>query len=426
MSDLALRAGDANQSRAIRWLRLSSVAVVAITMLLILFGWTNTLSEQNLTTLAVGGDFGATLIGARIIREGKGPLLYNNATQQEMQVQLLTPYVHRAEWLPYNHTPIEALIIAPFVELPYQISYLLWLSLSLLAVGLAIRWLWIAFPLPQDIRWLALITIASYPFLHSGLWLGQNTPFVLLGLCGLLVALHQGHVRLAGVALALVALKPQLLPIIILFLIVQRQWQTLGMTFGTLSLVTFAIMPWLGVAWPLQYVRFLFQIANWAQGEAIDAAIMLNWRGLSVNLVGSWSPRLPTMLTIGLSVATVAYLGWYWWRSRHTLRSTSLLWSMAIIVALLVAPHTNPHELTLLIIPFWLVAAIVPRSLLSPRWLVLAGIAYSLRWLALLPGYPATTVLPSVALLVLLLFSIGTIGTYINTSAHAPRWSETW
>lgn len=52
-----------------------------------------------------------------------------------------------------------------------------------------------------------------------------------------------------------------------------------------------------------------------------------------------------------------------------------------------------------------------PLPLLGWRWLVLAGGAYGLRWLALLPGYPVTTVLPSVTLLAILLFALGTMGT---------------
>ncbi len=423
MRRMALDTYDLGQSRTAERLRLACVTTIAITAILLLFGWANTIDQQGLTTFAVGGDFGATLIGARIIRDGNGTLLYDPATQQATQAGLLTPYVDRPDWFPYNHTPLEALIIAPLIALPYPVSYLLWLAGSLLAVSLAIRLLWTTFPLPKDVRWLALGAVAAYPFLHSGLWLGQNTPFVLLGLCGLVVALHRERFWLAGVALALVALKPQLLPILLLLLVFQRRWQTLWMAFGTLSLVTFAMMPWLGIAWPLQYARLLVQIANWSQGAAINTAIMLNWRGFSIDLVGGWSPWLTTPLEISLSVATVAWLGWCWWRARHAQRGTPLVWGMAIIVALLIAPHTNPHELTLLIVPFWLVAATVPLPLLGWRWLVLAGVAYSLRWLALLPGYPATTVLPSVTVLALFLFSLGTMGTrqWVHASGRCRR-----
>ncbi|MGN6565480.1 MAG: glycosyltransferase family 87 protein, partial [Thermomicrobiales bacterium] len=378
--------------------RLLGVTAISSTAILLLLNWAITLMQRGLSMAAVGGDFGPTLVGARIIRDGHGDHLYDPATQLATQAQVLAPYMTRAELLPYNHPPAEALAIVPLMGLPYALIYVVWTLAGVLAVSLAVWLLASLLPLPPARRWFLLGAIASYPFLYSALWLGQNTPFVLLGVCGLFVGSLRRRAGWAGVSLALIALKPQLLPIFLLLLVLQRRWRTLAIGLGTLGIASVVTMPWLGVAWPLRYARFLDEIAHWPQGEIIDASIMLNWRGLAANLAGA-APRLAMLLEIGFTGASVGWLCWCWWRARHDQHDELLLWGLAIVVALLVGPHVNPHELTLLIVPAWIVVARAPAAGPSRLWLVLLWGTYGLRWLTLLPGYPAVAVIPSVVLL---------------------------
>jgi hypothetical protein len=369
---------------------------------------------------AVGGDFGPTLVGARIIRGGLGSRLYDPAMQLAVQTQLVGPYLPRAELLPYNHPPAEALAIVPFMGLPYALIYVLWSMAGVLAVGGAVWALSCVLPLPTTRRWFLLGAIASYPFLYGALWLGQNTPFVFLGVCGLFVGSLRRRPGWAGVSLALIALKPQLLPCFLLLLVLQRHWRTLAAGMGTLGIASVVAMPWLGVAWPLRYARFLDEIAHWPQGEMIDGSIMRNWRGLAMNLAGA-APHVATALEISFTGASVGWLCWCWWRARHDRDDEMLLWGMAIVVALLTAPHVNPHELTLLIVPAWIVVARTPAAGPSRLWLVLLWGAYGLRWLTLLPGYPAVAVIPSVLLLAAMLVLLGRAIRPLNTQGRSPR-----
>src|SRR5947209_17178590 len=110
---------------------------------------------------AVGGiegmvrnaDFMSTLTGALVIRQGHGPSLYNLETQRDAQNQVLGSYNHvdLGSMLPYNHLPFEALAITPLINLPYPLIFGLWTLLMALAVGLSLKIMQSALPMPREV-----------------------------------------------------------------------------------------------------------------------------------------------------------------------------------------------------------------------------------------------------------------------------------
>jgi Glycosyltransferase family 87 len=387
--------------RGLAWAILSPVAVLGLLL------WPVVLALQGGERFARSKDFGMVLTGARIIRDGDGNQLYDLATQQAAQARVLAPYITRSELLPYNHTPAEALAIAPLVDLPYAVVYALWTLAAIVAVAVAVWLLSHALPVPRATRWTLLGAIVSYPFLHNALGYGQSSPFVLLGLCGTFAALKRGRTGWAGVPLALVVLKPQLLPLLLLFLLLKGHWRTLAVGLGLMAAGTVAAMPVLGLAWPLHYLQMLRTTARWPASELFEPAAMLNWRGLALNLLAGRAPHLVLPLIVVLSLASLGWLLWCWWRTRASRADPDALWALVVVVALLTAPHTNPHELTQLILPAWVVVATGSTHGLARRWLALLWGGYLLRWLALLPGNPATAVLLSVGLLAMAAVLLG-------------------
>ena len=320
-------------------------------------------------------DFVSTLTGALIVHEGNGPLLYDQASQRAAQERVLAPYftLNDDGLLPFNHLPSEAVLVAPLMDLPYALSFALWTVLALLAMGLSVWLLQRARPLPTPALWAMILAVAAFHPLHRALWLGQNSPLVLLGMCGAYAYLERGRHGRAGVWLALAALKPQILPVVVLLLILQRRWRAL-VTFATvLAGASVAVMPLVGVGWPFEYARLLLQVSGWDNAR-ITPAIMPNWRGFAINLFGGSAPALVAPVFVGLSALSIGLVVWAWWRVRDRRAQTTpssqaaerrdLLWSLAGIVAVLDATHLNPHDLTLLLFPAWLVAAHV----LSGRW----------------------------------------------------------
>jgi hypothetical protein len=362
-------------------------------------------------------DFISALTGAVVIRNGDGQQLYNLDVQRDAQNSIFEGYrppLTTAQILPFNHLPFEALIIAPFMNLPYPIVFALWTLLCGIAVGMSLGMLDGALPVPRPVGWVLSLAACSYLPLIRGLMLGQNSPLVLLGLCALYVTLKRGQYGWAGSSLVLVALKPQILPVVLLVLVLLGHWRTLGVFIGIMLALTVAVMPFLGVGWPLQYAQLLLGVANWGSTGAIDPAIMHNWRGLFTNLFGSDS-GLVTPLFVLLSLMSVALLVFGWMRSRRPESEEDepgafafaydpvrdLLWALTGIVAVLTSLHLNPHDLTLLIFPAWIIGAYATSGLWS-KW-------YSRLWLALLwAGYifgpmtltnPTAIVVPSVLLM---------------------------
>jgi hypothetical protein len=370
-------------------------------------------------------DFISTLTGALIIRDGNAQQLYNLDRQRDAQNRIFEGYrptLATAEILPYNHMPFEALLIAPFMDLPYPIVFALWTLLCGIAVGMSLGLMDGALPVARPVGWVLSMAACSYLPLIRGLMLGQNSALVLLGLCALYVSLKRGNDSWAGAALLLVSLKPQILPAVLLLLVLQRHWKALAIFVGLLAALSVAVIPLMGLTWPFDYLSLLVGVAGWAGIGAIDPAIMHNWRGLLTNLFGDNASGLVTPLFIVLSLASLAAIAWAWFASRPTptdadtydydetpptdpahvyLPRRDLLWALMGIVALLTSLHLNPHDLTLLVFPAWILGAYATSNLwnttLSRIWIAILAAGYVLAPMTLIN--PRFSVIPSVLLM---------------------------
>lgn len=356
------------------------VALIALQLLI----WVQAVQARGGLDIYVrGSDFSPTLAAVELLRAGNGAQLYDIAAQQDAQVVVLTPYrtLPPNTLLPFLHPPFEALLLAPLRGVSYGGLYLIWSALSLTAFIGTLILLARALPLPLPTRLLLLLGCCSYNAIHYALWLGQSSPFVTLGLCGAFVALRRGRVGWAGIALALVTLKPQLLLVIGPALLLLGYWRVVLVSAVTLVAASVAAMPFLGVLWPFSYARFLVAITTWDGYTLIFPEIMPNWRGIVVNI--SWGgPGQPVIpIVAGLSLATIVALAWVAWRARPLLRAPvwdmrmDLFWAFAVLLAILVAPHLYLHDLTALVIPAWIVVATLHAGLwpiaLARSWPVL-------------------------------------------------------
>ncbi len=373
----------------------STIGALLIILLIHLLVWQRTVALRGgIDAQAVQSDFSATLTGALVIRQGQGAQLYDLASQRAAQSTILDlPDTTQSDTvLPYIHPPFEALLVAPLLALSYGTLYLLWNALSLLAFVAALLLLARTTPLPWAVGLVALAALGSFSPVHQGLILGQSSPLILLGLCGAYAALRQRRDTLAGVALALVVLKPQLLLVVGLLLLLQRRWRTLIVCGGIIALASVAAMAVLGPLWPLRYARFLASISQWGGSHNEYPQIMYNWRGLLVNLLGSTDSAAIGPLVGLLMLATLGALVWAWWRSRAATgddadRANELLWALAVPAAILIAPHLYIHDLTLLALSAWLVlhqiAAGVWRGRQRYAWYALLWVGYFLAFSSL-------------------------------------------
>jgi len=231
------------------------------------------------------------------------------------------------------------------------------------------------------------------------------------------------------VALALVAIKPQMLLVVGLVLLLLRRWRPLLVCGALLAAVSVAAMPLLGLLWPLRYARFLSGIAQWGDAFHEYPAIMHNWRGLVFNLFNDVAPWLVGPSVTVLTCLTFGGLGWAWWRARDELRagswgvSADLLWALACLLAVLVSPHLYMHDLTTLALPAWIIVARLivgaRERAAARRWSVLLWSVYLLGFLlpTIADRWPAAPVVPTVTLFALaaglLIREIGVVARFV-------------
>jgi hypothetical protein len=376
-------------------------------------------------------DFISQLTGALVVHEGNGTRLYDLELQRDAQNRIFDGYrapLTTAQILPFNHIPFEAILLAPLMELPYPLVFALWTLLSGVAVGMSLGMLDGSIPVSRPVGWVMSLAACSYLPLIRGLMLGQNSALVLLGLCGLYIALKRGQYGWAGAWLALAALKPQVLPVVLLALVLMGYWRTLATFAGIAIGLTVLAMPVLGAGWPVEYAQLLLGVANWGSTAAIDPGIMQNWRGFFTNLLGPGGQGLVMSLLVVMSLVSAGLVFWVWrrmrtqsveevegeddeeegdfaYRPRH-----DLYWALVGVVAVLTSLHLNPHDLALLIFPAWIVGAyatsrrwsplvsrvalallsagyaagigtlVAPREVVIPGVLVMVGVAVLLAW----------------------------------------------
>jgi hypothetical protein len=185
---------------------------------------------------------------------------------------------------------------------------------------------------------------------------------------------------------------------------------------GGFAVLTVAAMPILGIDWPIKYVSLLLGVADWQNAAAINPEIMHNWRGFFSNLFGDGGLGFVGPFMIIASILSVVLALWAWLRSRRRFVEDvrgaqvidptrwDLLWAVTVIVAVLISPHLNPHDLALLIFPAWIAGAYA-MSTVWHKWVSITMLAilwatYLLAPLTMYSDNPGLFVIPSVLLMV--------------------------
>jgi hypothetical protein len=381
-----------------------------------------------------------TLAAAQMIVDGQGTALYDLETQREAHERFLAPYrqLHEGELLPFVHPPLEAFISVPLLSFGYAGGTLGWQLLTVFAFVAALVLLQRTLPIYRSWLPVFVLYIFSYHPVFRAFFLGQTSPLVFLGVCLTYASMRRSGNKwdfCAGIGLVLASLKLQVLPVLVLLVIIEGRWKAIFWFGAQMLALVVAMMPVLGVMWPLRFIDILGAASEWSSLNAINPAIMHNWRGFATNIAGSLAMDAITPLTALLSFSSLLIFLFMWWQSRivaglstqNWTNAKMLLWAHGLLTAILIAPHLNPHDLTLMIFPAWVILFAVqsgnlPRWL-SVVWLSLLGALYFV--MAAVFGFGANTslwVVPNV-----LLLAFGTlllVVTMRNTQTENKAQSE--
>src|SRR5579862_8531479 len=276
--------------------------------------------------LAGQGDFLSFYAGATLVNT---PDLYVPSTFERAQVEIAN--IHMPAVL-FSRPPFYAAMLKPLTMLPYRPAFLLFVVLNAAALALC---LW-KFVMPGDP--LRVLGAASIPVL-TALINGQDV-LLILGVCFAAIALwRRGATLLAGLVLALCAVKFHFFLFVPLVLIFRRQWRMLA---G--SVIGFTAFYGIGVAvqgwsWPIGYARYLQFLT--APDRTPTPYTMPNLHGLVLAVFGNVS-KVEGVIAALIALAAV-YCIW-------KVPSFELAFALAVAAGLLINVHTYIQDCVFLML----------------------------------------------------------------------------
>jgi hypothetical protein len=318
------------------------------------------------------------LAAARIgLKNGWGSI-YDLSIQQA-ELDAMGSRIHIAELARYISPPPVAWLALPLTQLPYDVAYWLWSALLLLALA----WTWyLAAPGRGYERLLLLIAALGWLPVIYGLQLGQPGLLVALGVAASYALLRAGRQFLAGLALGVLVLKPQLGFLIPIALLAGGRYRAFAGAVAALAILAVASAINVGPD----------GIAAYQERLGFAAGVPVN-RELTLDLfIGNVAVTRLIQVVIALWALALVY----------RLRKGPVEWIfvIAIVGGLLASPYLHLDDLVMLGLGGWLYFRIEQR----PRWAWL----FALGLVVAAEGLPLWGPLPLIAgeLGVLLLVSL--------------------
>ncbi len=174
--------------------------------------------------------------------------------------------------------------------------------------------------------------------------LGQLSLLALLAYVAGLALLSRGRELEAGLVLAVVAVKPQLLVVMPLLLLIKGRGKALvGMAVGVSGLLGLSVL----LVGPFDVAEFLgvnLETAGW-----LPPTLNLTLFGFMSGLFQPW-PALILPATL-IAEALILYLLWWGWRGEWRPGDTPFRLKLALLLlaSMAAAPHLYAHDLVLLV-----------------------------------------------------------------------------
>lgn len=324
---------------------------LVIVFMLIFYAFQTTLIAKNdLLCQNIGGDFCAYWSAGQIIQKHGIADVYNldilQKTQREIQIRFKPNsdnYVIEVPYLPFF---ILYWHLFSFIDLP--ISYLLWTAVNLL--GFVFYLIFFIRQTNNSAKPWQLILLASVSLpLFKNLLYGQLNVFLAICAGEFMRALLSKKDIKAGLWLGGWLLKPQLLILILPFLLIRKYFKTLLGFFSAALVIFGASFTMIGVDGFMAFKDILLGSAGGA--GASSPLTMMNWRALGLHLGSIISPTGGWVVAIiGTFLTTAAAL--FLLRKKRELNSTELGTALLGVFAATCAATWHAHiHMALILIP---------------------------------------------------------------------------
>jgi len=350
------------------WVKVSGLVLLSL-LLFLLMAWAIYTLFTSHVEIAVW-DFHSPWLALRLmLREGRNP--YGEYVTSLIQQQKLGREARPDEDQQAFAYPLHLVVLmGPLAVLPLAQAQALWFSFLILCLILFI------FVAPRAVgwrppTWLMALTAFFLLFWYSTVWafiLGQVAIAV-----GLFVAFswwgaRTGRWWLAGIALALTTIKPQVVflfvPALVGWAIYRRAWRLLLAFGGSMLLLVLLPLLWLPT-WPLEWVASLRRYAGYTPFQAPLVGLLGSGRMAFVLL----------LLIVGIVGCCRSRAGW------PRLESPDWLLGVALAAGALVAPRSSHVNQLALVLPLLFLFKQLPQPwILLIELGLLAGV-WGLDWL---------------------------------------------
>jgi len=344
-------------------------------------GWLTSIAlgpgKVDLAGQVVGTDYLEFYAAGTTLRLGESAHLYDVDYQSRLQGALIGPQLRH--YYGFITPPFLAWLFVPLAGLPYLWSFALWSRLGLLGLWVSLRLLAVAGArraLLWSLTWFPVFATISY---------GQNS-LLSLTLMSLVYRLwHRERPWAAGLVLALLLYKPQLVVGVALLWLLQacvrrRELAALaGLALGggLLAGLCFWLLPEASRAY-VEFARTVLpDLPDWQEFPLWNLHTVWGFWRLLLPQRHTWADALYWLFTAAGVLGFVSF--WRRFRARP-----ALLFAGAICLTLLITPHAMIYDWTLLLIPAVLLWQQAPE--LRGDWKAL----YALIWIATFVSGPLT------------------------------------
>jgi glycosyl transferase family 87 len=306
-------------------------------------------------------DFTVFWTGWSLILHGPVSGLYDEAAQRATQQWLMGGRFFEGGLMSFLNPPHAALAGVPIGwladRLGEQAAFAIWTGANLAVLCMLVRSLcdeWGASP--RQHQWMLTSALLAFYPVFCALSVGQTSILLALAVLGVYRAAKASSPWTGGAWLLILSIKPQLLPMVVLYLAARRCWRLLGYASGMLAVTAGMTALALGPTIWLDYVRHLGTLEHfWGTGTPV---YMLNVRGMLTRTIGSSSHAGIDAVSYAIWLAALVLVGLVLVRrridERHDARPA---YAFAIAVALLSNPHLFMHDAVIWTVPLVLYAA---------------------------------------------------------------------
>jgi hypothetical protein len=292
--------------------RISDWTLGILAALALLAVWEGFVLNNRPETRGCGGDFPQFYFAGKIVYRGEAERLYDQPYFRHCQESM------RDDPLRSLYPPTVGLLMAPLARFPYEKALAAWWAIQAVCLLASGTILYRSAQLSRPWRINMLVALATLMPLWIAVGIGHLAPILLLILTGGLTLHKQGRRGWAGLALSLLAIKPQLAAGLVLWMLVRRDFRTMLGLAGGFAAQALAVAAALGSGVWLDYLHALPTISAITRAYRYSPLFEQSFAGMASNLLWSagltaWqiaAMRIAYAITAGVAALVLCRIVW--------------------------------------------------------------------------------------------------------------------